>query len=115
MTFWPARIGESVATGDAGLSSAMEAKPMLEIALQYADRGWRIIPCRPDKISRIQNWQVAASCDPKTIITWWTPWPNAWIALVCGCSFVVIDVDTGEAHNKVDGLAARSITVSRSR
>jgi len=49
MTFWPARIGESVATGDAGLSSAMEAKPMLEIALQYADRGWRIIPSGPTK------------------------------------------------------------------
>ena len=77
----------------------------LETALQYAGRGWRLIPCRSDKISRIRNWQVAASCDPETIITWWTEWPNAWIALLCGCGFVVIDVDTGEAHNNVDGFA----------
>jgi hypothetical protein len=76
----------------------------LETALQYAGRGWRVIPCRSDKISRIRNWPVAASCDPEMIISWWTQWPNAWIALLCGCGFVVIDVDTGEAHNNVDGF-----------
>src|SRR5215475_8631938 len=76
----------------------------LEGALQYAGRGWRVIPCRFDKISRIRNWPAAASCDPETIITWWTEWPSAWIALLCGCGFVVIDVDTGEAHNNVDGF-----------
>ena len=76
----------------------------LEAALQYAYRGWRVIPCRSNKIPRIRNWPVAASCDPETIITWWTQWPNAWIALLCGCGFVVIDVDTGEAHNNVDGF-----------
>src|SRR5262245_22037210 len=79
MTFWPARNGKSVAIGDAGFSTATGAKPMLETALQYANRSWRVIPCRSDKISRIRNWQVAASCDPKTIITWWTQWPSAWI------------------------------------
>jgi hypothetical protein len=26
------------------------------------------------------------------------------IALLCGCSFVAVDVDTGEAHNNVDGF-----------
>jgi Bifunctional DNA primase/polymerase, N-terminal len=78
---------------------------MIETALQYAGRGWRVIPCRSDKISRIRNWPVAASCDPETIITWWTEWPNACIALLCGCGFVVVDVDTGEAHNDVDGFA----------
>jgi Bifunctional DNA primase/polymerase, N-terminal len=77
---------------------------MIETALQYAGRGWRVIPCRSDKISRIRNWPVAASCDPETIITWWTEWPNAWTALLCGGGFVVIDVDTGEAHNNVDGF-----------
>ena len=75
-----------------------------KIALQYAGRGWRVIPCRSDKSSRIRNWPVAASCDPETIITWWTEWPNARIALLCGCGFVVIDVDTGAAHNNVDGF-----------
>jgi Bifunctional DNA primase/polymerase, N-terminal len=76
----------------------------LEAALQCAGRGWPVIPCRSDKIPRIRNWPVAASCDPETIITWWTQWPNAWIALLCGCGFVVIDVDTGEAHKNVDGF-----------
>jgi bifunctional DNA primase/polymerase-like protein len=76
----------------------------VEAALQYGSRGCRVIPCRSDKISRIQSWQVAASSDPETIIAWWTQWPNAWIALLCGCGFVVIDVDTGEAHNNVDGF-----------
>ena len=77
---------------------------VLEAALYYADHRWRVIPCRSDKISRIRNWQVAASCDPETIIAWWTEWPDAWIALLCACGFVVIDVDTGEAHNNVDGF-----------
>ena len=77
----------------------------LEAALQYAGRGWPVIPCRSNKISRIRNWPVAASCDPETIITWWTQWPNACIALLCGCGFVVIDVDTGEAHNNADGFS----------
>jgi len=77
---------------------------MLELALQYAGRGCQVIPCRSNKISYIRNWQVAASCDPETIIAWWTKWPNARIALLCGRGFVVIDVDTGEAHNNVDGF-----------
>src|SRR5262245_6643937 len=80
-------------------------RTMIEAALQYAGRPWRVIPCRSDKVSRIRNWQVAASSDPETIIEWWTQWPNAWIALLCGCSFVVIDVDMGEAHKNVDGFA----------
>ena len=78
---------------------------MIETALQYAGRGLRVIPCRSDKVSRIRNWQVAASSDPETIIDWWTQWPNAWIALLCGCGFVAVDVDTGETHNNVDGFA----------
>src|SRR5882724_792194 len=77
----------------------------LESALQYAARGRRVFPSRANKVSRIRNWPAAASSDPETIIAWWTRWPNAWIALLCGCGFVVIDVDTGEAHNNVDGFA----------
>src|SRR5262245_17649021 len=50
-------------------------RAMIETALQYAGRGWRVIPCRSDKVSRIRNWQVAASSDPETIIAWWTQWP----------------------------------------
>src|SRR5262245_50362051 len=63
----------------------------LAAALQYAGRGWREIPCRSDKVSRIRNWQVAASCDPETIITWWTQWPNAWIALGMTSTGLAVD------------------------
>jgi hypothetical protein len=48
------------------------------------------------RVERLPH-RIWESSNPETIIAWWTQWPNAWIALLCGCGFVAVDVDTGQA------------------
>lgn len=85
---------------------------MLDHALQYAGRGWRVFPVHvsvggacscgrncgtPGKHPRIKAWQKHATADPNQVAAWWTRWPDANIGLATGGGLVVIDVD-GEAE-----------------
>lgn len=83
----------------------------LNAAIEYAKKGWRILPihsilpngicscgradCQsPGKHPRVSGGLKSASCDPARIKAWWTSWPSANIGCVCGKeSFTVIDVD----------------------
>lgn len=66
----------------------------LEAALQYAGRGWSVLPCR-DKVPLVRGGVHAATRDLATIERWWHTWPHANAAIACGApsGIVAIDVD----------------------
>jgi hypothetical protein len=66
----------------------------LEAALQYAGRGWSVLPCR-DKVPLVRGGVHAATRDLATIERWWHAWPQANVAIACGApsGTVVIDID----------------------
>lgn len=80
-----------------------------EIALDYANRGWRVIPIRPgEKHPPIPRWQEAATTDPETILTWWTgPYTNHGIGIATGpgSGIFVLDIDDKEHNRGYDTLA----------
>ena len=87
-------------------------KPMAEVALEYAARGWRVIPLhevrpnglcsclRPGQLGggqcpkdepgkfgkhpRTKNGLSDGTTDPKTIRAWWKQWPTANVGVVTG-------------------------------
>jgi len=92
---------------------------MLESALQYAQRGWHVFPCREapgdpyqdkkgnsvipkEKTPYTANGLYDATADPAKIQRWWKKWPGALIGVNCGKSgLFVVDLDT--KHGK-DGV-----------
>lgn len=82
---------------------------MLDYALQYAGRSWRVFPvhapaadgcscgrssCKDrGKHPRIKAWQNNATTDAEQITRWWTRWPDANIGIATGGGLVVLDID----------------------
>lgn len=95
---------------------------LLDAALEYATRGWRVLPLHhprtdgtcscgkgeecssPAKHPRTKNGLKDATTDEATIRQWWSDWPAANIGLATGADsgFVVLDVDPG--HGGEDTL-----------
>jgi hypothetical protein len=90
---------------------------LLHAALEYAGRGWYVIPqhsprngkcscghadCKhPGKHPRTENGSSDASIDPQQIKKWWQQWPDANIAIVPKPSgLVAIDVDPRSGGDK---------------
>jgi Bifunctional DNA primase/polymerase, N-terminal len=62
-------------------------------AMELAQRGNRVFPCRPDKAPYTPRGFLDASADPEVITNWWTRWPDALIGVPTGEKFVVVDCD----------------------
>lgn len=80
-----------------------------DAALVCIERGWRVHPCTPDgKIPLTKSWIRDASDKASDVDRWWTRWPYANPAIVCGDgSFDCLDVDVkGQAQGRQ--LAARA-------
>jgi hypothetical protein len=81
----------------------------LEIAIGYANRGWRVIPIRPgEKHPPIPRWQEAATTNTETLVTWWTgPYANHGIGIATGpaSGIFVLDIDDKEGQRGYDTLA----------
>lgn len=76
---------------------------LLEYALQYAGRGWKVFPLKPrSKMPLISkaaggNGYHDATSDPALVTKWWTGNPSANIGLATGASgLVVLDADGPE-------------------
>ena len=66
---------------------------MLDAALGYASRGWRIHPLR-EKRPYLRDWPNKATDDTEVISKWWTRWPSANVGVLTGdYSILVIDSD----------------------
>ena len=67
---------------------------MIDAALTYARRGWRVFPCQPrGKAPRTKRGHNDATTDEGQIRAWWGECPEANIGLATGAGLAVIDVD----------------------
>jgi Bifunctional DNA primase/polymerase, N-terminal len=84
---------------------------MLQVALEYARRGWPVFPCfgvvhgrcecgdseceSPGKHPRTEHGFKDATTSERKIREWWSKWPNANVAIATGrgSHLVVWDVD----------------------
>lgn len=84
---------------------------VLEAALDYASRGWRVLPVRAGtKVPLVARWPKAATTDWGTIRDWWTRWPDAGVGIATGrgSGLVVLDIDPRNAGwVSLDVLEAR--------
>jgi hypothetical protein len=85
---------------------------MLRPALAYAEKGWPVFPCRPDKKPATPHGFKDASADRKTIAAWWTANPASMIGMPTGdaSGLVVVDLDLDPAKG-LDGPAEFSALV----
>lgn len=97
----------------------MSDSSTLHAALEYAARGWAVLPVQPrGKTPIVDDWPSQASCDPETIRGWWERFPSAGVGIATGpgSGLVVLDVDpdaTGDesllalvhAHGRLPGTA----------
>ncbi len=92
---------------------------LLEIAINYAKRGWPILPLHtpaqgscscgykcssPGKHPRIAGGVHAASTDLKIIKSWWDNWPKANIGIATGNVSNLIVIDLDERHGGVEAF-----------
>lgn len=73
-------------------------------ALGYAELGWPVFPCRPDRKEPLTaNGFKAATTDPGQIKQWWRRWPNANPAVATGAPGPdVVDIDTKHGRPGLD-------------
>lgn len=93
-----------------------QAPLMLDEALRYAERGWPIFPCRPDKRPLTANGFKDASTDAAIIESWWKQWPDALIAAPTGEAIGawVLDIDDAAAfHSLASDFAIPATRSSR--
>jgi hypothetical protein len=77
----------------------------LDAALRYAEAGWHVFPCRPDKRPHTEHGFLEATTDDAKIIEWWRRWPNAQVGIAAEASGIcVVDLDMDTAKGK-DGIA----------
>ena len=87
---------------------------MVRAALDYARKGWRVLPLHgvneggfctcnqgagcgsPGKHPLVGDWRNVATTDEKAIAAWFDRWPRANLGLVTGEVFDVIDIDSDE-------------------
>lgn len=84
----------------------------LEAALEYLDKGWAIIPIRPDAKRPQIKWREFQDRLPTEdeVIDWWTKWPDHEIAIITGeiSGIVVVDCDNQEALEHALNTGMRS-------
>lgn len=72
-----------------------ETVTLLEAAVGYARRGWKVHPLKPrSKNPNSQHGSLDATSDVELIRDWWERHPNDNIGLATGYGFFVLDIDT---------------------
>jgi hypothetical protein len=81
--------------------------PIVEYAIHYARRGWRVFPCSSiDKRPLVSNGFYSATTDDDQIRAWWRRWPNAVIGVPMGATSGVWAIDPDAPKNgSPDGVA----------
>jgi hypothetical protein len=78
------------------------------MALEYANRGWRVFPVGAHKKPLSPHGHLDATCDESKIRSWWSRQPDALIAIGTGevSGVVALDIDIREHVNGFDSLEA---------
>jgi hypothetical protein len=91
------------------MNAALAAtNPVMDAAIEYANRGWPVFPCNPStKQPYTNNGFKDATTDINQICDWWTLHPAAMIGLPTGTvtGFWVLDIDLKPDANGATGLA----------
>jgi hypothetical protein len=77
-----------------GVHADATPQKLLLAALDYAARGWRVLPLR-GKLPYTKHGCKDATTDKATIRSWWMRWPNANIGIATGNGLMVVDLDGG--------------------
>jgi len=94
--------------------SELQFSSPLDAALKYADIGWHVFPCTPDKKPFTEHGFHDATTDHATIVDWWRRWPNAQVGVACGFSgLAVVDLDVDKGKGK-DGIATFALVEQES-
>lgn len=75
-----------------------------DAALDYARRGWRVIPILPNtKRPSLTRWTEQATTNPDTINRWWTDNPDHGVGIATGptSGIFVVDVDDLDALHEL--------------
>jgi hypothetical protein len=79
---------------------------MTDTPLDYANKGWRIMPIPPGKKfpEGISRWQERATNDPDLVAQWWTEHPDHGIGIATGpgSQLWVLDVDDYESYRDLE-------------
>ncbi|MGK3968267.1 bifunctional DNA primase/polymerase [Sorangium sp. So ce1667] len=108
----------------AGLEAVSDL-PLAEAAVEYARRGFRVIPLHSvgpagacscprgaaharhaGKHPRIKDWEREASSDVAKIRAWWERWPTANVGLAMGgpAALFAVDVDGSDGRSTLEAL-----------
>lgn len=90
---------------------------MKKEALKYLKQGWSVIPIKQGtKLPALASWLEFQKRPPtkEEIERWWTKWPKANIALVCGeiSGVIVVDIDP-KSGGTTEGLELPATLCSR--
>lgn len=74
---------------------------LLQAALDYAARGWRVMPCR-NKRPLTNHGSRDATTDEALIAQWWARWPDAQVAVATGpeSGIWILDSDNAPLKNR---------------
>lgn len=89
------------------MQSIDQAPDLLQAAISYAARGWRVFPLAPQSkrpFFKHWPWQEAATEQLKYVEQWWKRYPNCNIAVVADDKFTGVDVDRKDPN--ADGWLA---------
>jgi Protein of unknown function (DUF3631)/Bifunctional DNA primase/polymerase, N-terminal len=76
----------------------------LDVALRYAEAGFRIFPCGIDKRPLVPSWATERTADAARITAWWKAHPDALVGLpMKPHGLLVFDAD--RHHDGEDGVA----------
>ena len=83
---------------------------VLEMALDWAEKGFHIFPCKPDKSPYTPNGFKDATTNQATILKWWGKWPNAMIGMSTGKinNIWVLDIDALKKDGEQSGYDSLS-------
>jgi hypothetical protein len=90
----------------ADISTPFGESSIVNIAIDYAKRGWPVFPCNPvNKAPLIGKGFKGASRDPEQIRIWWIRYPNAMIGVPMGeeSGVIAIDPDAPKEEGDPDG------------